>query len=155
MIRGPQYRLDQLAVPASLWFFIAKVRTCVPRLERRRWSMFNETPANTCRLLEPQRHVPFTLIDKVVHFFGHNISRFAKTGKHTNIFQQWRDHKVVPARPTVCSNTSTKRRHLNDSGAMMSRIPGLVLNSGAWRGYRPRRTPAVIYWELGSLFHRE
>ena len=58
--------------------------------------MFNETPANTCRLLGPQRHMPFTLIDKVVHFLGHNISCFAEAGKHTNVFQQWRDHKVIP-----------------------------------------------------------
>jgi hypothetical protein len=41
--------------------------------------------------------VPFTLIDKVVHFFGHDVSCFAKTGKNANVFQQWRDHKVIPS----------------------------------------------------------
>ena len=59
--------------------------------------MFNETAADTCRLLGPQCHMPLTLIDKVVHLFRHNVSCLAEAGKHTNVFQQWRDHKVIPS----------------------------------------------------------
>jgi len=50
--------------------------------------------------------------------------------------------------PTTASKASTKRRHLADSGAMMSRIPGLVLNSGTWRGYRQEEGSALIFTEI-------
>ena len=122
--------LVELAVSTALGLLVPEVGAGAPRLPRRRRAVLDEGPAHAGGELRPQRHVPPP----------RSVSSYISLATTSDASPMRRNTPMsssigvttcrYPAGSTTPAKTSTNRRQRPDSGARMSRMPGLVVNSG-------------------------
>ena len=146
--------LVELAVAAALRLLVPELRPGVPDLPRRRRPVLHERPAHAGGQLGPQRDVTAALVDEVVHLLRHHVGGVADALEHAEVLEQRRDHLPVAGR---LDDVARRRRRTAASepisGGRMSRIPGLVWNSGTAReptGGPLRRSGDSLRSPLGS-----